>query len=223
MSASRDATPTEAVSLALECYAAGDWDRLATLVDRESVIAWRDDFLRANTYVPTVEELAIERPGTPVEVLERMREDGFVARRRRFEDNLPRVVTGVRTIEEVHALEPTELLARYVQAHDALGQLDAVVAEAYGAAGLPVPETRTQRPPPAFRPAREERISDTEARVSLSEILPDGGPSEADAEWMLRRRPGGPWRVVVTADFLCLPGAIAMMIDDPVVLEYLQS
>jgi hypothetical protein len=222
MSASQDATPTEVVSLALERYAAGDWGRLAMLADQESVIAWRDDFLRANTYVPTVEELAIECPDAPVEVLEGMREDGFVAKRRRFEVNLRRVVTGVRTIEELQALDPTELLVRYMQAHNALGQLDALVDEAYGAAGLPVPDTSAHRPPPMVRPFREEMVSDTEARVSLRMTLPEGEPSEPDTEWMLRRQPGGQWRVVVTPDFLSLPDEVSIMIDDPVLLKFLR-
>ena len=220
---SPDATPTEVVSVALESYSAGDWHRLSILADPESIRAWRDEFVLANTHVPTVAELAMERPEAPVWALARLREEDYVARLRRFEANLPRTVAGVRTADELRALDPTELLVRYLEAHDELTQVVMLYTAAYDAAALPLPDISMQRPPLGFRPVHEEKMRDTDARVLLREVGPSGEPDGEEAEWMLRRQPDGSWRVVVTEDFLSLTGVTSIMIDDPVVSKFLQS
>ena len=217
-----DATPTEVVSQALHAHSAGDWHRLAALADEESVRAWRDGFVLAHAHVPTLAELAMEDPEVPTEALVQLQEER-IARCQRFEANLPRLVAGVRTADELCALDPTELLVRYVEAHDTLGQLAMLYKEAYDAAYLPLPDLDLSRLPLAIRPIREEVISETEVRVVLQEVEPDGEPSGPGAEWMLRRQPDGQWRVLVTDDFLILPGETSVMIDDPVVSKFLQG
>jgi hypothetical protein len=217
-----DATPIEVASQALRAHSDGDWHRIAMLTDQESLRAWRDGFVRAYVYVPTLAELASEDPEVPAEALPRLREER-IARCRQLEANLPQVVAGVRTAEELRALEPTDLFVRYVNAHDMVERVAMLYREAYDAAALPMPDLDTSRVPLTILPIREEVTSETEARVVLREVGPDGEPSGPEAEWMLTRRPGGPWRMLVTNDFLILPVETSVMIDDPVVLKLLQG
>jgi hypothetical protein len=132
-------------------------------------------------------------------------------------------VAGVGTTDVLRALDPTELPVRYLEAHDGLGRLAMLYVAAYRAAALPLPDSSVQRPPLMFRPVHEERMSDTDARVTLREVGPSGKPSGPEVQWMLRRQPGRAWRVLVTADFLSLPSEMSVMIDDPVVSKFLQS
>jgi hypothetical protein len=217
-----DATPIEVASQALRAHSAGDWHRLATLTDQESLRAWRDGFVRAHVYVPTLAELASEDPEVPAEALPQRREER-IARCRHFEANLPRVVAGVRTAEELRALDPMDLFVCYVKAHDMVEQVGMLYREAYDAAALPMPHLDQSRVPLTIRATREEVTSETEARVVLREIGPDGESIGPEAQWMLRRQPGGPWRVLVTDDFLVLPAETSVMIDDPVVWKFLQG
>lgn len=217
-----EATPIEVASQALRAHSAGDWHRLAMLTDQESLRAWRDEFVRAHVYVPTLAELASEDPEVPAEVLPQLQEER-IARCRHFEANLPRVVAGVRTAEELRALDPADLFVRYVKAHDMVEQVAMLYREAYGAATLPMPDLDLSRVPLTIRAIHYEVTSETEARVVLGEVGPDGEPRGPEAEWMLRRQPGGPWRLLVTNDFLVLSGETSVMIDDPVVSKFLQG
>jgi hypothetical protein len=216
-----DATPSEVAVQAVHAHSSGDWHRLATMVDEESVRAWRDWFVLAHAHVPTLAELAVEDPEAPAEALVQRREES-AARCRRFEANLPRVVAGVSDADELRALAPIELLVRYVQAHDTLRQLTMLYEEAYGAADLPIPDLDLTRVPLAIQPILEEAISETEVRVVLRNVGPDSESSGPEVEWRMRRQPGGRWRVLVTDDLLILPREASVMIDDPVVSRLLQ-
>jgi hypothetical protein len=214
-------SPAEVVRAGLAAHTSGDWPRLAALADPESLAEWSSQFIQANTHIPTLEELREECPEAPPERLRALVED-FTTPVHRFIAALPTHVAGVRTLEELHALSPTEVLLRFLQAGDKVARIARAIEAAYREAGLPLPDDGPHRRRiRRFQIRREELVSDDEARVAFVEEGAASGEGASD-EWVLRRQSDGGWRVLVRTSFLYLPGASIRYFDDPMLLAYLR-
>ena len=257
MSADADpqSSPAAVVLAALAAASAGDWRRFAGLADAAAAREWRDGYLARFARVPTVEEFAAGIEGIPPEDfashVERHRdalaaiiEREYVAPRREFEANIARDgwhgLAAVRTLAALAALPPADFVAAYLASEDRIEQHRRLAAEAYAAAGRPLPAAYTgPRRPRRFVVLREapaeapaEALSEPlagagEVDVDFQEVDAGGDAVSPELTWRARADAAGRWGVVLTVDLIWgelrndLRGReVAWLMDDPVVSQY---
>jgi hypothetical protein len=213
--------PSATVAAALRALGIGDWVALAAFADAGSLTAWRDEYLERNLRIPSPEALAHEHPDSPPEALVVMRDELLAPARRAFLHRLPDLIAGVRTGDEVEALAPEELLARFWFARDPQRH----VTQLYAAAGYEPPLEASRRPTSlVYRIIDEAPLEPGLAALTWAQVEASTGSTQADqTTWTVRQQLNGTWRIVVDLAFLCASTAIPPFIpQDPDLEVYMR-
>ena len=214
--------PSATVTAALRALGSGDWVALAAFADEGSLASWRHEYLEGNARIPTLDALAREHPDAPPEALIVLRDEHLAPARQAFLHRLPDHIAGVRTVEELEALAPEELLARFWFARDPQRH----VTQLYAAPGYEPPLEASRRPTSLiYKIIEEAHLESGLVTLTWAQVDQPTGSTQADqTTWTVRQQIDGAWHIVVDLEFLCVSTDIPPFIpQDPDLDAYMRQ